>query len=87
MYSILKVVKKSQHYSVKECDIMKVLRIITIGIIALIAGLLFGLVLYVIMGGDTTDPTWEKWMYGPCYFVPFSALILGLFTEWRKNEE
>tara|TARA_B100001996_G_scaffold342497_1_gene297148 strand:- start:127 stop:327 length:201 start_codon:yes stop_codon:yes gene_type:complete len=66
---------------------MRLLRTITIGIIALLAGLLFGLVLYIIMGGETTDPTWENWMYGPCYFIPFCAFMIGIFMEWRKNEE
>ena len=54
---------------------MRILRTVTIGIIALIGGLLLGLVLYIILGGETTDPIWETWMFFLCYFVPFIACL------------
>tara|TARA_B100001564_G_C20144755_1_gene448218 strand:- start:178 stop:384 length:207 start_codon:yes stop_codon:yes gene_type:complete len=66
---------------------MRLLRTITIGIIALIGGLLLGLVLYVIFGGETTDPIWESWMYVPCYFVPLCACLWGMRSGWKSYEK
>ena len=66
---------------------MRILRTVTIGIIALIGGLLLGLVLYIILGGETTDPIWETWMFFPCYFVPFIACLLGLRSGWKTYEK
>jgi len=77
---------KSLYYSVKECEIMRLLRTFTIGIIALIGGLFIGMILYVLMGGETNDPIWENWMYGPCYVVPFCAFIFGIVKGWRQND-
>ncbi len=57
---------------------MGLLKTTTIGVIALIFGLFLGIILYVILGGETTEPKWENWMYIPCYIVPFCALITGL---------
>ncbi len=66
---------------------MRLLRTLTIGIIALIGGLFVGLVLYILMGGETTNPMWENWMYGPCYAIPFCAFIFGIVKGWRKNDD
>ena len=86
MYLILKIVKKWKNYSVKGSEQMGLLKTITIGIIALIGGLFVGIILYVIFGGETTNPSWENWMYVPCYIVPFSAFILGIIFGRRIEQ-
>ena len=83
MCSILKVVMKSQYYSAIECDDMRLLRSITIGIIALIGGLFIGLILFVIGG---KPETWQNWQYGTCYAIPFLAFVFGTIMGWRKND-
>ena len=63
---------------------MRVLRTITIGIIALIGGLFLGIILFVIGG---KPETWQNWQYGTCYAVPFGALILGILIGWKTYEK
>ena len=57
---------------------MGLLKTMTMGIIFLFFGCFLGIILYVILGGETTEPKWENWMYFPCYFIPFCALIGGM---------
>ena len=84
MYSILKVAKKSQNYSAKGCDDMRLIRTITIGIIGLITGLFLGLILFLIIG---TPETWQNWQYGTCYAIPFSTFIIGILIGWKKYND
>ena len=63
---------------------MRVLRTITIGIIALIGGLFLGIILFVIGG---KPETWQNWQYGTCYAVPFGAFILGILIGWKNYEK
>ena len=62
---------------------MRLLRTITIGIIALIGGLLLGLILFV-LGGK--PESWQNWQYGTCYAIPFLAFVLGIWKGWKSFE-
>lgn len=84
MFLIQKIVKRSKNYSIKESDRMRLLRTITIGIIALIGGLLLGLILFV-LGGK--PESWQNWQYGACYAVPLCAFMWGIWIGWKSYEK
>ena len=63
---------------------MRLLRTITIGIIALIGGLLLGLILFV-LGGK--PESWQNWQFGVCYAVPLCAFMWGIWIGWKSYEK
>ena len=64
---------------------MRVMRGLVFGTVSVLPALFVGMVSYVLIGGDTTFPEWETWMYGPCYLLPGlivgGSLLLGLRDE------
>lgn len=66
---------------------MRVMRGLVFGAVSVLPALFFGMMAYVLMGGETSFPEWEVWMYGPCYGLP--ALIVGgsLLLGLRDEED
>ena len=57
---------------------MGLLKTTTVGLIGLVLGIFVGVIVYVILGGETNEPEWENWMSFPCYVIPLIAMIYGL---------
>jgi|TARA_B100001105_G_C22056849_1_gene300636 hypothetical protein len=61
---------------------MGILRAVIFGAVAVFPALIFGVVSYMILGGELKSPSPSDFMYGPCYGIPFAtitiAFIIGL---------
>jgi len=66
---------------------MRVMRGLVFGAVSVLPAFFVGMVVYVLIGGDTDFPEWDTWMYGPCYLLP--ALIVGgsLLLGLRDEED
>jgi hypothetical protein len=49
--------------------------------------MILGLVAYIIFGGITSSPSSSDFMYGPCYGVPFSIILLAFIYGLRVQVE
>ena len=68
---------------------MRLLRGLTLSLIALLPGIIVGALAYLVIGGSTDTTEWESWMYLPCYGIPlfcmFAAFLFGMRSS--KVEE
>ena len=66
---------------------MSVTRGLIFSLVSIIPAMIFGLVSYIILGGVTSSPESSDFMFGPCYGVPFSLIIIAFIYGFRGQPE
>ena len=66
---------------------MSVTRGLVFALVSVIPAMILGLVAYIIFGGVTSSPSSEDFMYGPCYGVPFSLILIAFIYGVRIQVE
>ena len=56
-------------------------------LVSIIPAMILGLVSYIILGGVTSSPDSSDFMYGPCYGVPFSIIIIAFVYGLKEQPE
>ena len=56
-------------------------------LVSIIPAMILGLVSYIILGGVTSSPDGSDFMYGPCYGVPFSLIIIAFIYGLKEQPE
>ena len=56
-------------------------------LVSIIPAMILGLVSYIMLGGVTSSPESSDFMFGPCYGVPFSIIILAFIYGFREQPE
>ena len=83
----LKAVTKSQNYSTKAGDNMKLIRSIIIGIMFFISGCIIGVILWYLMGAKDDAYNWSFYVWFPCNVIPLVSLISGIIYGWKSSIE
>jgi hypothetical protein len=65
---------------------MQKMRAVVFGAVSIFPALFIGMMVYVLLGGETEFPEWEIWMYGPCYLLP-SLIVVGSFLIGLSEQE
>ena len=68
-------------------DNMSVTRGLIFSLVSIIPAMILGLVSYIILGGVTSSPDSSDFMYGPCYGVPFSLIIIAFIYGLKEQPE
>ena len=68
-------------------DNMSVTRGLIFSLVTVIPAMILGLVSYIILGGETSSPDSSDFMYGPCYGVPFSLIIIAFIYGLKEQPE
>ncbi len=68
-------------------DNMSVTRGLIFSLVSIIPAMIFGLISYIILGGVTSSPESSDFMFGPCYGVPFSLIIIAFIYGFRGQPE
>ena len=66
---------------------MSVTRGLIFSLVTIIPAMILGLVSYIILGGVTSSPDSLDFMYGPCYGVPFSLIIIAFIYGLKEQPE
>lgn len=66
---------------------MRVLRSLIIGFLSLFAGMILGLIGYMIGGAPEGADNWQNWQYLTCYIIPFGVMIAGAIWAWKTGED
>ena len=66
---------------------MSITRGLVFALVSVIPAMILGLVSYIIFGGVTSSPSSEDFMYGPCYGVPFSLILIAFIYGVRIQVE
>ena len=66
---------------------MSVTRGLIFSLVSIIPAMIFGIVSYIILGGVTSSPESSDFMFGPCYGVPFSLIIIAFIYGFRGQPE
>ena len=66
---------------------MSVTRGLIFSLVSIIPAMILGLVSYIILGGVTSSPNGSDFMYGPCYGVPFSLIIIAFIYGLKEQPE
>ena len=64
---------------------MGALRAVIFGVVAIFPALIFGLIAYLLFGGQAESTVWENWMYGPCYGIPFATIIIAFIIGLKDD--
>ena len=66
---------------------MSVTRGLIFSLVTVIPAMILGLVSYIILGGVTSSTDSSDFMYGPCYGVPFSLIIIAFIYGLKEQPE
>ena len=66
---------------------MSLTRGLIFSLVSIIPAMILGLISYIILGGVTSAPESSDFMFGPCYGVPFSIIILAFIYGFREQPE
>ena len=66
---------------------MSMTRGLVFALVSVLPAMILGLVAYIIFGGITSSPSSADFMYGPCYGVPFSIILLAFIYGLRVQVE
>ena len=66
---------------------MSMTRGLVFALVSVLPAMILGLVAYIIFGGITSSPSSSDFMYGPCYGVPFSIILLAFIYGLRVQVE
>ena len=66
---------------------MSITRGLVFALVSVLPAMILGLVAYIIFGGITSSPSSSDFMYGPCYGVPFSIILLAFIYGLRVQVE
>ncbi len=64
---------------------MSLTRGVVFALVSIIPAMILGLVAYIIFDGVTSAPSSSDFMYGPCYGVPFSIILLAFVYGYRDQ--
>jgi|TARA_B110000914_G_C15460538_1_gene445624 hypothetical protein len=66
---------------------MSVTRGLIFALVSIIPAMILGLFAYILFDGVTSSPSSSDFMYGPCYGVPFTVILVAFIYGFRIQVE